>query len=62
MTNPRRLVRYSTIALLLGASSCTEGDSAPPDIIFVGENIVVEGELKGIPIPVDALKGAKPED
>ncbi|MCA9178670.1 MAG: beta-hydroxyacyl-ACP dehydratase [Planctomycetales bacterium] len=23
---------------------------------FVGENMVVEGELKGIPIPVDALK------
>lgn len=29
---------------------------------YVGENIVVEGELKGIPIPVDALTGAKPEN
>lgn len=28
---------------------------------MVGDNIVVEGQLKGIPIPVDALTGAKPE-
>ena len=27
----------------------------------VNNNIVFEGELKGIPIPVDALKGAQPE-